>query len=301
METAPALKKPIDDFRAYLISERGLSSNTLDAYTRDIQKFAQFLNSIGTSTFERVRSGDIVEYMIMQKRCGMAINSLSRNIVAIKLFFRFLAGEGVLKHDISDEIDAPRLWKHLPDVLTIEEIERLLLLPNVLTEEGIRDRAVIEMLYATGMRISEAVNLRLNQFDPAEQFVICKGKGSKERLIPVNNSATEWTQRFIRDVRPKLLKKRSSEVLFITRLGSKFTRQGMWKMLHKYILKLGIHKNVTPHTLRHTFATHLLSNGADIRVIQEMMGHSNISTTQLYTHVDINRLKSIHKRYHPRG
>lgn len=301
MESSNLLSKPIESFKNYLIAERGLSKNTLDSYARDVKKFSDFLVNIGIKDFEKVRSGDIVEYMITQKRKGMAINSLSRNIVALKMFFRFLSSEGIIKKDIGEEIDTPRLWKHLPDVLTIDEINRLIMFPDITTDEGVRDRAILEMMYATGMRISEVVSLQITQFDCGEQFVICKGKGSKERLIPVNNSAVEWTMRYIKNIRQKFLKKPNEDILFLTRLGKKFTRQGLWKMLHKYMTRLGTGKTVTPHTIRHTFATHLLSNGADIRTIQTMMGHSNISTTQLYTHVDINRLKSIHKKFHPRG
>ena len=301
MESNNILLEPVEVFRNYLITERGLSQNTLDSYTRDIKKFVNFLVSIGIRSFEKVRSGDIVEYMITQKRKGMAINSLSRNIVALKMFFRFLSSEGIIKKDIGEEIDTPRLWRHLPDVLTIDEINRLIMLPDITTDEGVRDRAILEMMYATGMRISEVVSLQISQFDSLEQFVICKGKGSKERLVPVNDAAVEWTKRYIENIRDKHLKNRDTEILFLTRLGKKFTRQGLWKMLHKYMTRLGTGKTVTPHTIRHTFATHLLSNGADIRTIQAMMGHANISTTQLYTHVDINRLKSIHKRFHPRG
>ncbi len=301
MERKTALTGPIEGFGHYLVTERGLSQNTLEAYARDIRKFATFLEGIAKTSFNGVRPGDIVEYMITEKRKGMAINSLARNVVAIKMFFRYLAGEKLVETNVADEIDTPRLWRHLPEVLTVEEVNKLIELPDTTTAAGIRDRAIVEMLYATGMRISELVDLKLNQFEPVEQFAICRGKGSKERIIPVGGQATEWTKQYVRDIRPSLSRNKKPAELFITRFGRKFTRQGMWKLLHKYIDKLGLEKTITPHTLRHTFATHLLQNGADIRVIQAMMGHSNISTTQLYTHVDTNRLKSIHKKYHPRG
>jgi integrase/recombinase XerD len=301
METETALTDPIESFGHYLLTERGLSRNTLEAYTRDIRKFAAFIEEIAKTSFRRVRPGDIVEYMITQKRKGMAINSLARNVVAIKMFFRYLAAEKTIEMNVADEIDTPRLWKHLPEILTVEQVNDLTDMPDTATAGGVRDRAIIEMLYATGMRISEVVDLNLNQFDPVEQFVICRGKGSRERVIPVGGQATEWTNKYLRDTRPKLSRNKKPPELFITRLGGKFTRQGMWKLLRKYMDRLGLEKKVTPHTLRHTFATHLLENGADIRVIQAMMGHSNISTTQLYTHVDTNRLKTIHKKYHPRG
>ena len=301
MENPSTLTGPIDSFRDYLVAERGLSRNTLEAYTHDVRKFASFLQQIAKRSFNTVNPGDIIEYMITQKRKGMAINSLSRNVVAIKMFFRFLVDEKLITNNVAEEIDTPRLWKHLPEVLSVDEMNRLLEMPDTTTDAGIRDRAIIEMFYATGMRISELIDLKLNQFDAVEQFIICKGKGSKERIVPVGSEAVNWTSRYISDVRPKLLRGKKSNELFISRLGKKFTRVGMWKLLRKYLSRLGLGKTITPHTLRHTFATHLLANGAEVRIIQAMMGHSNISTTQIYTHVDINRLKTIHKRYHPRG
>ena len=301
MVTGSPLEKPLEEFKSYLMAERGLSKNTLDAYTRDIRKFARFLDETGIRSYESVKVGDIVDYMIAEKNSGISINSLSRNIIAIKMFFRFLAGEDFTTKDIAADIDTPRTWKKLPEVLTVKEVDRLLAFPDTTIDAGIRDRAIIEMLYATGMRISELTDLKLNQFDPVERFIICKGKGSKERLVPVGSEAADWTVRYIQNIRPRLVKGKGSAELFISRLGRRYTRQGMWKLLRKYMKKVNAGKKVTPHTLRHTFATHLLSNGAEIRFIQAMMGHASITTTQRYTHVDINRLKSIHRRYHPRG
>jgi integrase/recombinase XerD len=217
------------------------------------------------------------------------------------MFFRFLVGEGVLENDVTELIESPKLWRVLPETLTIQEVDRVLSLPDMSSSEGIRDRAIFEMLYATGMRISELANVRLADYNERARTVICHGKGSRERIVPVGREAVAAVSLYLKESRPFFLKGKESLYLFVTRLKSRFTRAGLWKMIRSYVRRLGLQKRVTPHTFRHSFATHLLANGADLRVIQAMLGHASISTTQFYTHVDKERLKSIHRKYHPRA
>ncbi len=293
----------VKDFKNYLTAEKGLSQNSIISYGRDLKKFVTFLTSRGITSPHTVTKGHIIDYLIVEKNRGISSNSISRNLIAIKLFFRFLVAEPkhYIKKDVTETIESPKLWRILPEVLTIEEVEKLLSLPDISENNGLRDRAILEFLYATGMRISELSTCKLSDFNPSAGLVLCRGKGSKERLIPIGKQAIYWTNRYLRESRPKLLRKKMSEFLFITRLGRKFSRQGLWKMIHRYVKMLRLPKKITPHTLRHSVATHLLSGGADIRIIQAILGHANISTTQFYTQVDKNRLKSIHHRYHPRG
>jgi len=296
-----SMETQIADFQNHLAAERGLAANTVISYGRDLRKFANYLRSVKIFRFEKVRKGNVIDYLISEKRNGISSNSVARNLFAIKMFFRFLVAEGLLEDDVTELIESPKLWRILPETLTIEEVERVLSLPDMSTREGVRDRAILEMLYATGMRISELANLKLDGYNPREGTAVCHGKGSRERIIPVGRQAIAAVSLYLKESRPWLLKGRKSPYLFVTRLKSRFSRPGLWKMIHGYVAKLGSAKKVTPHTFRHSFATHLLANGADLRVIQAMLGHASISTTQFYTHVDKDRLKSIHRKYHPRA
>ncbi len=295
------LENEIAEFQNYLAAERGLATNTVMSYGRDLRKLGRYLKTIRVSSVEKVTRGNVIDYLISEKRKGIASNSVARNLIAIKMFFRFLVAEGVLQEDVTELIESPKLWRILPETLTVEEVERVLSLPDMSTVEGIRDRAMLEMLYATGMRISELASVRLDDYNPRTGTVICHGKGSRERIIPVGRQAIASASLYLKESRPRFLKGKESPHLFVTRLKSRFSRGGLWKMIHGYVRKLAPGKKVTPHTFRHSFATHLLANGADLRIIQAMLGHADIATTQLYTHVDKERLKSIHRKYHPRG
>ena len=221
----------------------------------------------------------------------------------IKSFFKFLISERYIETNIAALVDSPKLWKNLPDSLTQDEVERLLKHPNAKKKKGMRDRALLELLYATGLRVSEAVNLRMEDVNSEVGFVKCHGKGGKERIVPVGKIALKYLDMYLKKTRPYYLRKKGRAIVkevFISKLGKKISRQSIWKMIKKYSTECAINKDITPHTLRHSFATHLLERGADLRVVQEMLGHADIATTQIYTHVDRERLKSIHKKYHPR-
>ncbi len=297
MGNSLSLATPIDNFRHYLIAERALSKNTIEAYTRDIRKFAFFIDETGKRTFGRVRSGDIVEYMITQKRKGMAINSLSRNIVVIKLFFRFLAGEELIKNDVAREIDAPRLWKHLPEVLTVDEVDKLINLPDTAAADGIRDRAILEMLYATGMRISELVDLKLNQFDPVEQFVRCKGKGSKERIVPFGDNVKMMLYTYVNKVRPEPTVA-GCDRLFLSSTGKPITANTIKLVFSRLSKQSGVHR-LHAHLCRHTFATNYLLNGGDIHSLQEILGHTTLEMVNRYVHFNRAQLTAQHHRFSP--
>lgn len=300
MENLP-IENEIASFLNYMAAERGLAENTLLSYGRDLRKFASYLESAGISSAQRVVRANVIDYIISEKRRGIASNSLSRYLIAIKMFFRFLVEEGVLEKDDTELIESPKLWRVLPETMTIQEVERVLSLPDMATREGIRDRAIMEMLYATGMRISELSNLKLADCNPRSGTVICHGKGSRQRMVPVGREAIKAVSLYLKESRSRFLQGKESPYLFVTRLRTRFTRAGLWKMIHAYVRKLNLGKKVTPHTFRHTFATHLLANGAELRIIQAMLGHASIATTQIYTHVDKDRLKSIHRKYHPRA
>jgi integrase/recombinase XerD len=295
------MESEIAEFLNYLAAERGLAPNTIISYRRDLRKLAGYLRSIGISSLHTVSRGNVIDYLISEKRKGIASNSVARNLFAIKMFFRFLVAEGGLPNDVTELIESPKLWRVLPETLTIEEVDRVTSLPDMATPEGIRNRAILEMLYATGMRISELANVKLEDYSPRQGTVVCHGKGSRERFIPVGRQALASISLYLKESRPRLLKGTDSPYLFVTRRKGKFSRIGLWKMVRGYVQRLALGKKVSPHTFRHSFATHLLANGADLRIIQAMLGHASISTTQFYTHVDKDRLKSIHRKYHPRA
>ncbi|MBN1405046.1 MAG: site-specific tyrosine recombinase XerD [Candidatus Omnitrophica bacterium] len=296
------MKDLVEGFLDYLSVERGLSPNTISAYRRDLYKYVDFLDKTKKlNHLQEVRRCDITDFMMRQKDDGLGPNSISRNLVAIKVFHRFLAREKYVKDDIADAMDSPKLWKHLPDVLSVAEIEQILKMPSLRDPAGIRNKAILETMYATGMRVSETASLGIEDINMDVGFVKCLGKGRKERIVPIGAKAIEILQKYIDKIRPKLLKKNTPvRAIFLSRLGKPLSRQSIWKIIKKYARAANIKKSITPHTLRHSFATHMLERGADLRVVQELLGHADISTTQIYTHIDKERLKSIHHKYHPR-
>ena len=259
------------------------------------------MESLGIKDLSKIKRQDITTYMLYLKDKGIGSNSISRALVAIKMFYRFLVQEHLTKEDVSGVIESPKLIRGLPDVLNVEEIEKLLSGPDLRDNVGIRDRAALELMYATGMRVSEMVDITKEGVNLDVGFIKCKGKGDKERIVPIGKKAKEALVRYIEKARPGFLKGKEDPHLFISRLGKSISRQTFWKMIKRYAKLARIKKEITPHTLRHSFATHLLEHGADLRVVQEMLGHADIATTQLYTHIDRTRLKSIHKQFHPRA
>jgi len=294
------MKESVEQFLDYLSVERGLAPNTIQSYGRDLDNYAEFLKSSGRGSWQRTDRKDITSFMLKQKDRGLSPNSISRALVAIKVFYRFLHRERLIKENPATTLDSPKLWKYLPEALSVDEVERLLNKPDIRHWMGIRDKASLELMYATGMRVSEMVELNLHDVNMEVGFVKCVGKGQKERIIPVGKAAITALKRYQEKVRPRLLKTPPSNGLFLTRLGRKMTRQSFWKTIKKYALQAKVGKSITPHTLRHSFATHLLERGADLRIVQEMLGHANISTTQIYTHINKERLKQIHRQFHPR-
>lgn len=290
-----------EEFINYLAVERGLSNNTLMAYRRDLARYFSFMNEKKSKDARTIERKDITDFMQDQKGRGLSTTSICRCLSAIKMFHRFLVREGLVKTDPTNLIDMPRLWKRIPDVLSIQEIEAMLGSAKGGHWQAVRDRAILELFYASGMRVSELVNLKLGSINLEVGYVRCIGKGRKERIIPVGKRAREALGKYCAAARQKLNKGNVSSDLFLSRLGKKMSRQSAWKIIKHYARKANIKKVIKPHTLRHSFATHLLEHGADLRSVQEMLGHSDISTTQIYTHVDKERLKAVHKQFHPRG
>lgn len=294
------MKELIEAFLNYLSVERGLSNNTIISYREDLNSYLDFMIGQKIEVLSRIAKNDIVNFMLAQKQKGISANSIARRLAAIRMFHRFLARERILKTDPTTLIDSPRLWKKIPDTLSLNEVEALISQPDIREKQGIRDKAMLETLYATGMRVSEAVNLKIDNVNLDVGFLRCIGKGNKERVIPLGKKAIAGIKRYLEVSRPGILKNRQSEFLFLNRFGKKISRQSLWKLLKKYARQARIKKAIKPHILRHSFATHLLERGADLRSVQEMLGHSNISTTQIYTHINKDRLKSIHRMFHPR-
>lgn len=295
------MKELIETFLNYLSVERGLSNNTISSYRRDLDKYAAYLEDKKINSLLEAKREDITNFMFYEKEKGLSASSIARGLVAAKTFYRFLVRERILKTDPTSVLEAPKLWKRLPEVMLLSEVEALINAPNLRKDEGIRDRAILEVMYATGMRASEVVNLRLEDINLEVGYLRCLGKGRKERIVPLGRKAKEALVRYLDRVRPKLLKGKTIFEIFLSRLGKKISRQTLWNIIKKYAKGAKIKKVIKPHTLRHSFATHLLEGGADLRSVQEMLGHTDISTTQIYTHINKDRLKSIHKQFHPRG
>ncbi len=291
----------IEQFCDFVALERGLSDHTRRAYQADLAQFMAYLEQNGIGGVNDLTRRDITNFLLAEKDRAMAPATLARRLVAIKVFLRFLQQEGMLNANAADAMDSPRLWKMLPDTLSPEEVERLLQTPEKTTSLGYRDRTLLELLYGTGLRVSELASLKVEDLHLPEKYLRCVGKGDKERVVPFGNTAKAMLQEYLTYHRPALVRQETHSDVFVTRRGRPFTRQGIWKLIKVYTHKAGIAQNVTPHTLRHSFASHLLSRGAPLRVIQEMLGHADIATTQIYTHVDQGRLKTIHHQFHPRA
>ncbi len=294
------MKELIDSFLDYLSVERNLAKNTIIAYRQDLNIYLDFILKRGLTVLSKISKNDIVEFMLFEKEQRIAPNSISRRLAAIRMFHRFLARERVLKNDPTTLIDSPKLWKKIPDTLSLNEVESLINQPDPRDCQGARDKAILETLYATGMRVSELADLKINAVNLDIGFLRCIGKGNKERIIPLGKKAIHSIKRYLDFSRKNFLKNKTSDFLFLSRSQDALSRQSIWKLIKRYAKEAKIKKTVKVHTLRHSFATHLLERGADLRSVQEMLGHSNISTTQIYTHIDKERLKAVHKLFHPR-
>ena len=291
----------VDRFLDYIAIERGLSPNTRAAYGADLKALLTWLQAKGIQSLNRVTRRHLLDYLMEEKERGLGSNSLSRRLVAIKVFFRFLQQENLLSFNAAEAMESPRLWKILPGTLSYKDVERLLAAPAEKNRFAPRDRALLETLYGAGLRISELANLSLDDIHFDAGYIRCLGKGRKERVIPLGAAARESLRTYLTTLRPALAEGQDTRAVFLTRRGKAFSRQGLWKLIKQYARTAGITRRVTPHTLRHSFASHLLANGAPLRVIQEMLGHADIATTQIYTHVDPARLQAIHAQYHPRA
>ncbi len=281
--------------------ELGLSPLTVEAYQRDLARFAEYAEVKGAAGPADVGAPLLRQFVYHLKDLGLAPASIRRNISAIRTYFRFLTGDGVVVQDPSDRLETPKRWRSLPDVLTIAEVQQLLASPTLDDTMVFRDRAMLELAYGAGLRVSEWITIGARDLLFDEGLVRVFGKGSKERLVPIGRSAIAALAVYIRELRPRLERGEGKGVLFLNARGRPLTRMGAWKILRGHVTRAGIAKRVSPHTLRHSFATHLLEGGADLRAVQEMLGHVDIATTQIYTHVDREYLRSIHKSYHPRG
>lgn len=291
----------MERFRHYLWLERGLSENTIQSYSSDLRLFANWLNDCRL-TLQETQTEHVLSYLADRVKMGISARTTARLLSSLKRFFNFLSREGLIDADPTALVDAPKTGRPLPGSLSEEQVERLLQAPDLDTAEGLRDRAMLELTYSSGLRVTELINLQLPQINTTAAVMRVTGKGNKERLLPVGDVALECLEQYMQVARAELLKGSGScEKVFVTRRGGGLTRQAFWYRVKKYAQVTGIRQALSPHTLRHAFATHLVNNDADLRVVQLLLGHSNISTTQIYTHVAAERLKSLHSEHHPRG
>lgn len=291
----------IDEYLSFMAVEKGASRNTIDGYSRDLNRFAGFIEERGVHQISGIETEDVLSYLASLHGEGLAANSVNRALAALRGFYRYLLREKKVDHTPMAHILLAKVWTRLPDVLSREEMVLLLEQPGAGTPAEIRDSAMLELVYATGIRVSELIGLTVNSINWQVGYLVAMGKGEKERIVPVGRAAYERVKRYQEGARALLLKGRESDRLFLNRTGKGLTRQGFWKIVKKYAAKAGLDKAIHPHTFRHSFASHLLEGGADLRSVQIMLGHADISTTQIYTHVTRERLKEIHRKYHPRG
>ena len=290
----------IDTYLTYLREVRRMSPNTLESYARDLARLAAFAESRGHGV-EALDRRALEAFVRAQMTEGLSPRSVARLVACVRGFYKFVAVEQKLPHNPADDLRAPRAWAALPKFLGMEEVDRLLGQPDTSKPRGLRDKALIEVLYATGLRVSELIALRAGDLNLEEGYLTCIGKGDKQRMVPLGTDAVDWVRRYVRDGRPALLKKKTSPWLFVNaRDGGPLSRVGFWKVLKAYGKAAGLSRELSPHVLRHSFATHLLERGADLRMIQVMLGHADLSTTQIYTHVLEARLRMVYDRYHPR-
>lgn len=295
------MHEQIEDYLHYLQVERGLSANTIQSYRQDLQEADAFFKT-QTKSIAEIDQFVILNFLEQLQQQHKARNTVIRVVSTLCRFFQYLVQFGVIKDDPMLKVDSPKKAQTLPDVLTVTQVNQLLSMPNINQKLGIRDRAILETLYATGLRVSELVNLKLGDLHLPMNLLQTIGKGDKERIIPISDVAVDWLNRYLTTTRVALLDgKPNTEFIFLNAHGRQLTRQAIWLMIKKYVNQAGIKRHVTPHTLRHSFATHLLENGADLRIVQELLGHSDISTTQIYTHVSHQHLTEVYNKYHPRA
>lgn len=290
----------VQDFVEYCRLEKGLAGNTLEAYGRDLARLADFSKG-RQREIDEATGADIAAFVDSLYAAGLASRSVARYLATLRSYYRYLLEQEQITVDPTTDVSSPGQWKQLPKFLTLEEVDTLLVAPDEKTPRGGRDRAMLQLLYATGLRVSELIGVQLNHLNASMGVLRTRGKGDKERLVPVGRQALAAIEDYVERDRPLLLKKRVSPFLFVTQRGGPMTRQAFWKLLKQYGLKAGIIKNLTPHVVRHSFATHLLDRGADLRSVQMMLGHADISTTQIYTHVLRERLRSVYDQHHPRS
>ncbi len=301
------MRQEVESFLNHLSTEKGFSSNTIEAYRNDLGQLASFIEDQAAvkgykSQWASVDRNILISYILDLKERGYASATVARKVAAMKSFFDFLVSEGVSRADPTENLSSPKVGKSLPKALSTREVEALLDEPAKSSSvEAVRDRAMMELMYAGGMRVSELVSTNVGHVDLDSGFVRCFGKGSKERLIPIHRRATEAVAHYVRQARPQLLRNSDEEALFLNRRGERLTRQGFWLILKAYVKSAGIKADVTPHTLRHSFATHMLRGGADLRAVQELLGHANISSTQVYTHLSSEHVHQAYERAHPRA
>ena len=293
---SPALT--IDTYLTYLRDVRRMSANTMESYARDLAALAAFAEKRGRAAADLDRH-DLDAFVRSLRASGLSPRSTARAVACVRGFFKFVAVEQKQEASAADDLQAPRAWPALPKFLDLDEVDRLLAQPDVSTARGVRDQALISVLYATGLRVSELISLKLPNLHLDDGYLTCVGKGEKERIVPIGQEATDWVRRYMSEARPQLVRK-SSPWLFVNIRGGPLSRVGFWKLLKEYGVKAGISRSISPHVLRHSFATHLLDRGADLRAIQMMLGHADLSTTQIYTHVLEARLRSVYDRFHPR-
>ena len=301
LDEGTTLRFHLGPFGDFLTLEQGTSPRTVEAYNRDIERLVDYVRIKGAASPVDITSRTLREFVYHLKDIGLAPSSIRRNISATRTYFRFLLAEGAVVRDPSERLETPKKWRTLPEVLTVDEVSRLIAAPTLDDPLAFRDRAMLELAYGAGLRVSEWITLGVRDVLLEDKLVRVFGKGSKERLVPIGRSAIGAVATYTRELRPRLERGNGKGILFLNARGMPLSRMGAWKILAKYVEQAGIQKHVSPHTLRHSFATHLLEGGADLRAVQEMLGHADISTTQIYTHVDREYLRQVHKQFHPRA
>ena len=291
----------LEEFRDYLQFERGVSPRTLEAYGRDLNRLVAYAKRLGHEDVEKLTSTHLREFVYDLKDQGLAATSIRRTLSGIRTYFGFLIAEGYVKADPTEQVEMPKIWRRLPGVLSRDDVEKILEAPDIADRLYWRDKALLEFAYASGVRVSELATLKLRDVDLEDGVATVFGKGAKERMVPIGRSAQRALDIYVRETRPNLARSEGQGIVFLNAQGRPLTRMGIWKILRKHVKRAGVKKRVTPHTLRHCFATHLLEGGADLAAVQEMLGHADISTTQIYTHVDREYLRDVHKQFHPRA